>query len=94
MTGEELSRNLSRMYLETTTDGNELTVTIPPTRHDVIHAVDIYEDAAIAYGYNNIVKTLPKVVVIGEQFPLNKLTEQVRIAIEFFLKIIANILIF
>lgn len=27
-----------------------LKVKIPPTRHDVIHACDIYEDVAIAYG--------------------------------------------
>ncbi len=28
-------------------------VTIPPTRHDVLHPCDIYEDVAIAHGYNN-----------------------------------------
>jgi phenylalanyl-tRNA synthetase beta chain len=57
---------------------NEIEVTVPPTRHDVIHACDIYEDAAIAFGYNNIVRTDPEIVVVAEQYPLNKLTEQLR----------------
>lgn len=51
---------------------------IPPTRHDVLHACDIYEDVAIAYGYNNIVKTIPKAMTIAQQLPINKLTDQLR----------------
>lgn len=37
-----------------------ISVTIPPTRSDVLHACDIVEDVAIAYGFNNIKKTIPK----------------------------------
>lgn len=67
------------MYLRTTVvNENELAVEIPPTRHDIIHAADIYEDAAIAYGYNNIVKTIPNLTTTGSMFPLNKLSEQLR----------------
>ena len=51
---------------------------IPPTRHDIIHACDIYEDVAIAFGYNNITKTLPATNTISSQFPLNKLSDQLR----------------
>jgi phenylalanyl-tRNA synthetase beta chain len=53
-------------------------VEIPPTRHDIIHACDVYEDVAIAFGYNNITKTLPKTNTIASQFPLNKLSDQLR----------------
>ena len=53
-------------------------MTIPPTRHDILHACDIYEDVAIAYGYNNIAKTIPKTMTIARQLPLNKLTDQLR----------------
>ena len=53
-------------------------MTIPPTRHDVLHPVDIYEDVAIAYGYNNLVKTIPKTMTIATQQPINKLTDQLR----------------
>ena len=37
---------------------------------DVIHACDIIEDVAIAFGYNNIKKTVPKTSTIGEQVRL------------------------
>lgn len=47
------------MYLksEVIGDGNQIEIEIPPTRADIIHACDIVEDAAIAYGYNNIQMT-------------------------------------
>lgn len=57
---------------------NKIAVEVPPTRHDVIHACDIYEDIAIAWGYNNIIKTVPKTPTIGQEFPINKLTDHVR----------------
>ncbi|XP_030564181.1 phenylalanine--tRNA ligase beta subunit [Drosophila novamexicana] len=77
----KLADMLTRMYLEAEVDakdGDTLKVKIPPTRHDVIHACDIYEDIAIAFGYNNIKKSLPAFMQIAKQFPLNKLTEQLR----------------
>ena len=51
---------------------------IPPTRHDVIHACDIIEDVAIAYGYNNVDRTPPTTSCIAQQFALNKLTDLLR----------------
>ncbi|EGW13166.1 phenylalanine--tRNA ligase beta subunit isoform X2 [Cricetulus griseus] len=76
-----LAKLLTRMCLksEVIGDGNQIEVEIPPTRADVIHACDIVEDAAIAYGYNNIQMTLPKTYTIANQFPLNKLTELLRL---------------
>ena len=53
-----------------------LKVTVPPTRHDILHACDIYEDVAIAYGYNNLVKTEPQTMTVGRQLPINKLSDQ------------------
>lgn len=48
---ETITKSLTRMYLNATlcADGN-INVEIPPTRHDVIHACDIYEDVAISHG--------------------------------------------
>lgn len=58
-TPANLAKLLTRMCLksEVIGDGNQIEVEIPPTRADVIHACDIVEDAAIAYGYNNIQMT-------------------------------------
>lgn len=39
------------MYLNAVLEKDgEISVEIPPTRHDVIHACDIYEDVAISHG--------------------------------------------
>lgn len=71
------------MYLtsDVISNGESVKVTIPPTRHDVIHACDIYEDVAIAYGYNNIKRTIPKTSTIAQQFPINKLSDLLRYSI-------------
>ncbi|KAJ3417317.1 hypothetical protein HDV05_005773 [Chytridiales sp. JEL 0842] len=55
-----------------------LDIHAPPTRSDILHACDVAEDLAIGYGYNNIVKTMPKANTIGKSFSLNKLSDQVR----------------
>ena len=54
----QMANLLTKMCLsaELQNDGDTITVTIPPTRADVLHACDIYEDIAIAFGYNNIEK--------------------------------------
>ncbi|XP_044526720.1 phenylalanine--tRNA ligase beta subunit isoform X1 [Gracilinanus agilis] len=79
-TPTSLAKLLTRMYLksEVIGDGNQIEIEIPPTRADIIHACDIVEDAAIAYGYNNIQMTIPKTYTIANQLPLNKLTELLR----------------
>ncbi|VDO02839.1 unnamed protein product, partial [Rodentolepis nana] len=58
--------------------GCALSVCVPPTRHDVLHACDIAEDLAIAYGYNNIEEKLPTTFTMAEEEPLNRLTDMVR----------------
>lgn len=55
-----------------------LEVTVPPTRSDILHPVDIAEDVGIAYGYNNIVKRVPKTSTVGGEQPLNKLGDLLR----------------
>jgi phenylalanyl-tRNA synthetase beta chain len=59
-------------------DDNLVDVIVPPTRHDVIHAYDLYEELAVAYGYDNLEMTMPKEYVIAEQFQLNVLSDKLR----------------
>ena len=40
---------------------------------DVIHACDVYEDIAIAFGYNNIEERIPKTSTIAHQVLSNSL---------------------
>uniref|UniRef100_A0AAY5EXZ0 Phenylalanine--tRNA ligase beta subunit n=1 Tax=Electrophorus electricus TaxID=8005 RepID=A0AAY5EXZ0_ELEEL len=81
ISSESIAQLLTRMCLksEVTSDGAEIQVEIPPTRSDVIHACDIMEDAAMAYGFNNITRTTPRTYTVANQFPLNKLTELLRL---------------
>lgn len=76
-TPDTIADLLTKMCLKAeVVSSDEIKVEIPPTRHDVIHACDIMEDVAIAYGYNNIQKTIPNTVTIASQLPLNKLSDQ------------------
>ncbi|CAI0552935.1 unnamed protein product [Linum tenue] len=58
---DEVASLLNRMQLraEKGASGGEqnIKVSVPPTRSDVLHPCDVMEDVAIAYGYNNIPKT-------------------------------------
>ncbi len=69
-----MAKSLSRMTLKSEVDtgskGTMIEVEIPPTRHDVIHACDIIEDVAIAYGYDNIEMSLPKTSTLAQQASL------------------------
>uniref|UniRef100_A0A8C2DA96 Phenylalanine--tRNA ligase beta subunit n=1 Tax=Cyprinus carpio TaxID=7962 RepID=A0A8C2DA96_CYPCA len=77
---ESIAQLLTRMCLrsEVSGEGDLIQVEIPPTRADVIHACDIMEDAAIAYGFNNIVRSTPRTYTVANQLPVNKLTELLR----------------
>lgn len=48
LTSQQIADNLTRMCLKSTIkEDGQLEVEIPPTRHDVIHACDIYEDVSM-----------------------------------------------
>jgi len=49
---------------------NKGTVTIPSYRNDIMHPVDIIEDIAIAYGYDNFTPHRLESNTIGGTFPL------------------------
>jgi phenylalanyl-tRNA synthetase beta chain len=53
--------------------GGKVEIEVPPYRSDILHIVDIIEDIAIGYGYNNIQPILPKIASIGKQSDMEKL---------------------
>eukprot|EP00741_Cyanophora_paradoxa_P022514 tig00021464_g21740.t1 len=77
---QQIADCLYRMQLPTEVldGGHKLRVTVPPVRADVLHACDVLEDVAIAYGYDNIPESLPETVTIGRQQPLGQLTDLLR----------------
>eukprot|EP01139_Manchomonas_bermudensis_P009679 Amastigsp_a339439_708.p2 type:complete len:608 gc:universal Amastigsp_a339439_708:1839-16(-) len=74
-------RLLTKMMLrgELAADGNTIKTWVPPTRADILHACDIVEDVAIAYGFNNVPRTLPTCSTVGRQLPINKFSELLRL---------------
>ncbi len=52
-------------------------VIIPAYRADIMHQVDIFEDIAIAYGFENFVEEIPKVATIGEESKITILQRKI-----------------
>jgi tRNA synthetase B5 domain len=60
------------------TNPDEIFVNIPAWRPDILHECDIMEDAAIAYGFNNLARTFPTTNTVAQQLPVSKLCDVVR----------------
>ncbi|KAI0003103.1 phenylalanyl-tRNA synthetase subunit beta [Russula compacta] len=72
---------LDRMSLGTELspgDTDTLNVAIPPTRPDILHECDIMEDAAIAYGFNNLPDTFPATSTVAQPLAVSKLSDIIR----------------
>lgn len=76
---QAIANLLSRMSLDADViSENTLKVTIPPSRHDILHECDIAEDVGVAYGFNKLVRRLPESNTVAKAFPLNKLCDLLR----------------
>ena len=53
-------------------------VLIPAYRADILHQIDLVEDIAIAYGYENFQAEIPQVSTIGAEDPLAKFSDKIR----------------
>ncbi len=67
LNGKEIIECLARIRFDANvTDVPEnLSVTIPPYRVDILHDVDLIEEVALGYGIENLVPTLPKSDMVG-----------------------------
>ncbi|MBR9682989.1 phenylalanine--tRNA ligase subunit beta [Candidatus Woesearchaeota archaeon] len=54
------------------------TVLVPSYRADILHQIDLVEDIAIAYGYENFEEIIPEVATIGAEDKLEKFFRKVR----------------
>jgi phenylalanyl-tRNA synthetase beta chain len=69
---------LRRMRHDVEIEGEELRVAVPAFRNDVLHEVDLVEDAAIAIGYDAIPRTLIPSFTLGRERPERILARKVR----------------
>lgn len=74
----EVKNLLEKMRYGAESGGNKLTVEIPPYRTDVLHPMDLVEDVAIAYGYENFKPERIAMVSTGRRDPMTKLSDKVR----------------
>lgn len=63
LTEEQIKDCLERMGFSY----NNKRVLVPAYRADILHAIDLVEDIAIAYGYENLEPEIPMVATIGKE---------------------------
>jgi len=79
LTGTEIVRALERMgYGAKSTKTKLVQVLIPRYRMDILHHVDIIEDIAIGYGFDNIEPSIPMTMTMGRVSPATRLKNKVR----------------
>jgi phenylalanyl-tRNA synthetase beta chain len=59
-------------------DDDEILIKIPCTRPDIFHECDIMEDAAIAYGFNNLPDAFPTTSTVAQPLAISKLSDIIR----------------
>jgi len=76
--GDRIIESLRKARYGASLAKSEVQVAIPCYRVDVMHPVDIIEDASIMYGYNNIEPRWPQLPTIGQTSEKQMLTDLVR----------------
>ncbi len=66
--GLNLNEKELKMYLEKMGHNyNSSIIEIAPWRTDILHEIDLVEDVAISYGYNNFNSIIPEIATIGKE---------------------------
>ncbi len=79
LTAEEMTRLLRRMRFGAELDGeSRVRVLVPCYRADILHDWDVFEDVAIAYGFENFDSALPATSTVAEEHPITAVAGAVR----------------
>jgi phenylalanyl-tRNA synthetase beta chain len=78
LTPKQIVDLLKRARLDATVASKSIDVHYPAYRKDIMHEVDLIEDALIAYGFNNIEAEVPEMSVIGGEDPLEVFSRKMR----------------
>lgn len=83
LTIDQVVAIFDQLGFETSVDGENIVVTIPPRRWDITIEADLVEEVARIYGYDNLPSTLPNAGnTIGELTPMQKLRRDTRTVLE------------
>ncbi|NLT36810.1 MAG: phenylalanine--tRNA ligase subunit beta [Methanomassiliicoccus sp.] len=75
---EGMAKASAKMGFDSEPAGNQVRVLAPAWRLDLIHPVDIMEDVAKGYGYENFGKSLPTHQTFGSELLVNKAADVAR----------------
>ena len=64
---KEVISLLQKMSYNTKKLKNDIIILVPAYRYDIIHPIDLVEDIAIAYGFDNILPKIKPIATIGEE---------------------------
>ena len=91
---KEVVKALTAYGYEVQANGNHVTVTLPPYRQDLMHAMDVVEDVAISRGYADFLPVMPSDFTVGGLSRIEEVSDRVRALMVGmgFQEIISNIL--
>ncbi len=69
---------LQRMGYDVAESKGTLRVYIPSYRADILHKIDLIEDVAIGYGFNNFTPELPNIATVGKSLAIEKISAKYR----------------
>ena len=79
LTGDEIIQALERTgYGAKLVKTKQVQVQVPKFRMDILHPVDVIEDIAIGYGFDNLVPAMPQTMTLGRFNPVTRLKNKVR----------------
>ena len=79
LTAPQMAGLLEKMRFGAQPAGSDrVRVQVPCYRADIMHDWDLFEDVAIAYGYENFAVEVPPTFSIGTEHPVNAIATQVR----------------
>jgi phenylalanyl-tRNA synthetase beta chain len=69
---------MRRMGYGASVRGHDVDILVPAYRSDILHTVDLAEDAAIGYGFENFGQSLPRMATFGTEDPLISYAQAVK----------------
>jgi len=78
LSGNDVKAAIEKMGMSASVKGDKVTVTIPSTRLDIMHKVDIFEEVAIGYGFDRFGGVYRLQQTTGALGPAESFSEKMR----------------
>jgi len=75
---KEIKDYLAKMGIGYETNKTQSIALIPPYRTDILHEIDLSEEVAIAYGYENFKPEIPNISTIGQEDKISILKRKIQ----------------